>query len=664
VGHPPYGYDTENNLTSITDALNRVTGFEYDARGRVTKTTFPSTLYETYNYDNLGNLVSKVDRKNNTTTYFYDALNRMYKKVYQDNSEVNFTYDNLGRLTDAIDATGTYHLDYDNMGRLTGTTTQYAFLSGQTFTMGYGYDPASNRTSMTDPQSGVTNYVYDTLNRLESLTNPQSQQFTFGYDNLSRRTSLTRPNNVTTSYSYDSLSRLLSVLHKDSTNAVIDGATYTVDNVGNRMSKQNHLAGVTENYTYDAIYQLTQVTQAAATTEWFNYDKVGNRTASYLAASYTVNSSNQLTADSNASYTYDNNGNTLTKTVGTDVTTYGWDLENRLTSVQLPNGGGTVSYKYDPFGRRICRSGPSGTTIWNYDGPNIIEERDGTGTLVARYTQGAGIDEPLAMLRGGSTYNYEQDGLGSVTSLTGVSGSVAESYTYDSYGKVLAGGTTVVNPFRYTGREWDGDAGIYYYRARYYEPTLGKFLSEDTLRFVAGQNFFAYVDNSPARFRDSSGHSKYDDIHNAAADFDEKTAAVLVLGFKGALRAADFATTALHDSILIGNARNHIPIDEKHNGRIDALRHCLWSCRLTKEFGESKALMVLENHELVGSAKYGPIVQSDAEAAMDRANNAEGVQCGNDPNSRCDIACWSKLTSGLLHGMGGGRKAFNDKWLP
>lgn len=501
-----YAYDTENNLTSITDALNRVTSFQYDTKRRVTKTTFPSTLFEVYNYDNYGNLLSKVDRKNNTTTYYYDALNRLYKKHYQDGSEVNFTYDNLGRLTQASDATGTYGLSYDNLGRLTGTTTQYAFLTGQAFTMGYGYDAASNRTSMTDPQSGVTNYVYDTLNRLTSLTNPQSQQFTFAYDSLGRRTTLTRPNGVTTSYSYDSLSRLLSVLHKDATLTVIDGATYTVDNVGNRMSKQNHLAGVTENYTYDPIYELTQVVQGANTTEWFNYDKVGNRTASHLAASYTVNSSNQLTANSNASYTYDNNGNTLTKTVGTDVTTYGWDMENRLISVQLPNAGGTVTYKYDPFGRRIYRSGPSGATIWDYDGANIIDERDGSGTLLARYTQGAGVDEPLAMLRGGSTYHYEQDGLGSVTSLTSSTGAVAESYTYDSYGKLLAGGTTVVNPFRYTGREWDGDSGLYYYRARYYDSTYGRFTTEDEIRFNDGSNFYAYVDNAPINLIDPSGN--------------------------------------------------------------------------------------------------------------------------------------------------------------
>lgn len=496
-----YAYDTENNLTSITDALSRVTSFQYDNKRRVTRTTFPSTLFEVYNYDNVGNLLSKVDRKNNTTTYYYDSLNRLYKKHYQDGSEVNFAYDNLSRLTQASDATGTYGLSYDNMGRLTGTTTQYAFLPGQTFTMSYGFDAASNRTSMTDPQNGVTSYVYDTLNRITSLSNPQSQQFTFAYDNLGRRTTLTRPNGVTTSYNYDSLSRLLSVLHEDSTNSVIDGATYTVDNVGNRMSKQNGLTGITESYSYDPLYELTQVASAGNITEWFSYDKVGNRTASHLSTSYAVNSSNELTADTTAAYQYDNNGNLISKTVGGNTTSYTWDYENRLTSVQLPNGGGTVRYKYDPFGRRIQKSAASGTTIYLYDRSDVNEELSSTGSVLTIYTNGVGVDEPLAISTGDVTNYVEQDGIGSVTSVSGSAGALTGANSYDSFGNA-----PTPNVRSFTGREWDQEIGTYYYRARYYDPNTGRFLSEDPIQFRGGSNFYEYAYNSPIRFIDPSGN--------------------------------------------------------------------------------------------------------------------------------------------------------------
>src|SRR5271157_327481 len=129
---------------------------------------------------------------------------------------VNYTYDNDSRLTQVTDPTGTYQFTFDNMGRLTGTSTQYAFLTSRMLTTSYGYDAASNRTSLTDPESGSSSYVYDTLNRLQTLTPPTAYgtgSFGLGYDALSRRTSLTRPNTVNTSYGYDNLSRLLSVTH-------------------------------------------------------------------------------------------------------------------------------------------------------------------------------------------------------------------------------------------------------------------------------------------------------------------------------------------------------------------------------------------------------------------------------------------------------------------
>src|SRR5262249_14338354 len=224
----------------------------------------------------------------------------------------------------------------------------------------YTYDAASNRTGFTAPDGSTNTYVYDTLNRLSTLTNSVTGQFGFGYDALSRRTSLTRPNNVNTSYTYDNLSRLLSVLHQNGS-TTIDGATYTLDNAGNRTSKVNQLNGVTESYTYDPIYQLTQVQQVvngnSSTSESYTYDAVGNRLSALNVSSYTYNSSNQLTSSSDGnSDTYDANGNTLTKANSAGTTSCGWDLENRRTSVTLPNGGGAVSFKYDSFGRRIQKS--------------------------------------------------------------------------------------------------------------------------------------------------------------------------------------------------------------------------------------------------------------------------------------------------------------------
>ena len=101
---------------------------------------------------------------------------------------------------------------------------------------------------------------------------------------------------------------------------------------------------VTSNHTYDPLYEPAQVTQATNTTESYSYDPVGNRLSSLGVSPYSVNSSNELTSTPSATYTYDNNGNTLTKVTSAGTMTNGWDYENRLTSVTLPGGGGTVSF--------------------------------------------------------------------------------------------------------------------------------------------------------------------------------------------------------------------------------------------------------------------------------------------------------------------------------
>ncbi len=315
---------------------------------------------------------------------------------------------------------------------------------------------------------------------------------------------MTRPNGVNTNYAYDNLSRLLSVLHQAGS-TTLDGAGYTYDNAGNRVSKTNYLNNVTEGYSYDPLYQLTQVTQGASTTESYSYDPVGNRLSSLGVSPYTYNPSNELTSTPSLTYTYDANGNTLTKADSSGTTQYGWDYENRLNSVTLPSSGGTVSLKYDPFGRRIQKSGPSGTTNYLYDGLRAIEDLDGSGAVLARYAQGGAIDEPLAELLSTAASYYEQDGLGSVTSLSASSGVLANTYTYDSFGELTASTGTLTNRFQYTGREFDPETGVYYYRARYMDPSTGKFLSEDPVRFFEGPNFYRYVDNNPLNLTDVTG---------------------------------------------------------------------------------------------------------------------------------------------------------------
>ena len=523
-----YTYDTENNLLSITDANGHATSFGYDAFGRVTQTTFPSNLSETYAYDADNNLTSKTDRKGQTIQYVYDALNRLSDKTYPDSTSVEYTYDLVGKVTQVNDPTGTYGFSYDNMGRLTGTATEYSFLTG-TFTNAYAYDAASNRTGFTAPDSSTNTYSYDTLNRLTGLSNSWAGSFEFSYDALSRRTQMTRPNNVTTNYTFDNLSRLLNVVHQKS-GSTIDGAAYTLDSAGNRTVKTDQMASVTSNYTYDSIYELTHVTQGSSTTESYSYDPVGNRTASLGVSSYANNSSNELTATSSATYTYDYNGNTTSKTDSTGTTSYTWDYENRLASATVPSSGGTVTFKYDPFGRRLEKVSPTTTSIFEYDNDALIETVNSSGSAVARYADGQEIDEPLAMQRGTATDYYEQDGVGSVTSLSSSTGALAQTYTYDSFGNIANSSGSLTNFFRYTGREFDMETGLNFYRARYDNPALGRFVSEDPIGLAGGINLYVYANSNPVSLIDPLGLYDGWDLLKDAGSFSEAFADTFTFG--------------------------------------------------------------------------------------------------------------------------------------
>jgi len=263
-------------------------------------------------------------------------------------------------------------------------------------------------------------------------------------------------------------------------------------------------------YGYDNIYELLSAAQGGTTTESYTYDPVGNRLSNVSGSGWSNNTSNELTSRPGVTYSYDANGNTTSKSDSTGATTYAWDYENRLVSVALPGSGGTVTFKYDPFGRRIYKSSSSATSVYTYDGDNLIEETNSTGSVVARYSQGLNIDEPLVGLRSGTTSYYEADGLGSVTTLSNAAGAVSNNYTYDSFGNLVASSGSIVNNFRYTGREWDPETSLYYYRARYYDQSTGRFLTEDPAGFDVNTDFFAYVGNSPLNWTDPLGLSQND----------------------------------------------------------------------------------------------------------------------------------------------------------
>jgi RHS repeat-associated protein len=265
----------------------------------------------------------------------------------------------------------------------------------------------------------------------------------------------------------------------------------------------------THDYAYDTLYQIIQATHPTPPDplEQFSYDVAGNRLDDLTHNDYNYNELNQLTEDDSCLYTYDADGNMTTKISKQthDTTTFMWDIENKLVEVRKP--GMIVRHTYDALGRRMSKTVNGETKKFGYDGNDLILEMNGQDSILANYTHGPGVDDPLMMNRAGKNYYYTKDGLGSVTALTDSTGSVVHEYKYSVFGKIVEEtGDSVENPFTYTSREMDGETGLMYYRARYYCPQTGRFLSEDPIGFTSrDMNFYRYCFNSPIKFLDPLG---------------------------------------------------------------------------------------------------------------------------------------------------------------
>ncbi len=214
---------------------------------------------------------------------------------------------------------------------------------------------------------------------------------------------------------------------------------------------------------------------------------------------YIPNVLNQYTKVGAVNYVHDGNGN-LTND-GTRVSTF--DEVNRLTTVL--KSGVTSSYKYDALHRRVSKTVGSVVTNFVYNGDELIEERNATGGLLGDYVYSNRLDEVITMTRGANTYYYFQDRLGSVTEVLDTAGLIKEKYTYDPYGTPSVVNSVITNPWRFTGRYYDQESGLYDYRARAYSPGLGRFLQRDPLGYYDSMNLFEYVGNSPLNYIDPYG---------------------------------------------------------------------------------------------------------------------------------------------------------------
>jgi RHS repeat-associated protein/uncharacterized repeat protein (TIGR01451 family) len=520
-------YDASNRLKSITDSRTARTELVYDGDGRVLTRTQPLGFAVNYRYDYRGRLISETDPLGRTSEYTYDSAGRLTARKDRNGVETTYEYDSNGRLVRANLPDGRVNtIVYDAFGhakemtnrdaaltfgrdaanRLTSITTTGVGDSEQPSTaVEYEYDAAGQPVSMKTP-AGTIRYEYDHLGQLKTLTDIDGGKFGWERDLAGRATQLSRPNGVSTATSWDLLDQPTRVSQVSPDATPLDDVQYRYESPVGLMSQMIDRRGAT-NFSYDtrgylttADYPITAPSDAQPD-ESYGYDLNGNQSQGFKK----YDTAGRLYENPDY-YGYDAEGNQAwraPKAAPYPKTNFVWDAEGQLRRVENPDGTTKASYRYDPLGRRIEVSTPQGTKRFAYGiDDNALVEYDAQNALAAVNTFEHGLDRPLARHATGRTYYQLQDGLDNVSTLTDESGQVVERYRYGVYGQPVGNVASGRNSFTFAGREWDPGSSSYYFRARYYDPVNGRFLSEDPE--VSG-NPYLYAGNNPLQNRDPTG---------------------------------------------------------------------------------------------------------------------------------------------------------------
>ena len=512
--------------------------------------------YAVYTYNSNGTRASVTDADGNLTTYAYDGFDRSVKVGYPDGQTDQTWYTLDGTTATAtcspsdqpcrtINRAGNYiAYSYDTMDRKSVKTPQSE--GGYT----YGYNLVGDTTAVNKAASGSlpahsTTYGYDSAGRKSSEGN-DNRPVSYQYDLNGNRTRLTWPDGYYIQYTYDALNRMTYAYQNGSGELVY----YTYDPLSERsyaclggQSTSCQAGGGTNraNYAYESngdLSSLTHVLNSAAETLGFSHNhshQITGLTSSdpfYLpipvasSVAYGIGSLNQYTAIGGNTITTSATGNLGTLFPSSGAQSFAYDSENRLVSAAVGGSStNTVFYDYDALERRTTKTvggtalGSGGTTT-NYllSDTDEIAELDGSGNVLRRYIPGPRTDERIAVAEGSSTtaptltyfHVNQQDSVIAMTDSTGnavgcVSGVNCARMSYDEYGNLSSSSTTTGEPYRFTGRQYDAETGLYYYRTRYYSPTIGRFLSFDSIGQKDDVNLYAYGYDDPLNKTDPSG---------------------------------------------------------------------------------------------------------------------------------------------------------------
>lgn len=495
-----YTYDALYRLKTLKDGNNNTTTYSYNNVGHVSSVQMPGGQNIQFtSYDFTGNLLQRIDGNNVTTNYLYnDAENSLTDIQYPatPSQNVHFGYDSYGRRTSMTDGAGSHSYAYGNADELQSVTTTYTGLPAQTIS--YAYHANGSRQSMTTP-AGTFTYSYDAAGRASSMTNPFAETFSWTYFNNNLLNTQTLANGAQTTYSYNALGQMLGLVNKTSGGVTLSQFNQMAhDGAGNRLQmtasipSESSLNGVT-SYLYDAKDQMTQeqTTRGSGFTDTFGYDTAGNPT-NFKGTTKTYNSNNQQTA---TGFVYDGNGNPTTY----NGTALSFDPENRLTS-----HGTTLTAGYRGDGLRAWKQVAAGRTYFLYDGISPVVELSATGAVTVTNTFGSG--GLLSRRAGAQSTFYTFDPQGSVAQRLDATGAILSTHQFAAHGAELSIPSS--DPFGYKA-QWgyytDRETGLQLLTFRYYDPSVGRFLTRDPVGYNGGLNLYGYVGNEPVGVTDPLG---------------------------------------------------------------------------------------------------------------------------------------------------------------
>ncbi len=512
-----YSYNPLGNLTAVeaghttdltgtgsaADHLALQMSYAYDDFGRKISETDPLGHSWNFEYNINNNIVKSTDARQRVVTYQWDYGHQLKTRSNVTDGTLTYSRNPLGQVTKAEMPETTYAYGYDATHRLMFASDSRGFKA-----LNYGYTPGGMLSWMQELDGKQTQYLYDPVGRLTAIQAPNNDVISFMYDKGGRLIAKNLPQGLKDSYQYYPNNLLSSVSTSDRNSSRVSYFYYLRDDFGNTVESN------AQKYIYDELSRLTEVRNFAnALVEGYSYDPVGNRRTKTNGSStscYLYDAANQLkeihlgseAGQLQASYEYDENGNQLSKTAGGTTTSFIYNAFNQLKSVTKP-GSAPQSYRYDDQGRRIARSSGAITTNYHYNGSNIIAEYTDWNRPPVRYTHGMGTDDPLVRSDSTSSSYYLRDGLGSVVKMVNQAGAVSATLSYDAWGNSTGDQPAGVH-YGYTGREPDA-SGLIYYRARYYDPTIGRFTQRDPIGLKGGINQYVYVNNNPVNFVDPMG---------------------------------------------------------------------------------------------------------------------------------------------------------------